>query len=149
MFKSLLILLLSAFLLFSCSKKNNEEVSADVTEEDLAVRTYAEAVKALIEGDAFYAAKKFKETEKYFDMIALEAMPSSSLCIDNKISSSKYNSNLYQIYSGNDGDYDSTHPGYVNFPYDAQAGGIPDNQGSLLACLSFPGLLEFAAFVVR
>ena len=63
MFKSLLILLLSAFLLFSCSKKNNEEVLTDVTEEDLAVRTYAEAVKALIEGDAFYAAKKFKETE--------------------------------------------------------------------------------------
>ena len=63
MFKSLLILLLSAFLLFSCSKKNNEEVLTDVTEEDLAVRTYAEAVKALREGDAFYAAKKFKETE--------------------------------------------------------------------------------------
>ena len=63
MFKSLLILLLSAFLLFSCSKKNNEEVLTDVTEEDLAVRTYAEAVKALREGDAIYAAKKFKETE--------------------------------------------------------------------------------------
>ena len=63
MFKSLLILLLSAFLLFSCSKKNNEEVSADVTEEDLAVKAYTEAVNALKEGDAFYAAKKFKETE--------------------------------------------------------------------------------------
>ena len=63
MFKSLLILLLSAFLLFSCSKKNNEEVSADVTEEDLAVKEYTEAVNALKEGDAFYAAKKFKETE--------------------------------------------------------------------------------------
>lgn len=41
--------------------------------------------------------KKFEGNEKYLDMIALEAMPNSSLCIDNKILSSKYKSNLYHL----------------------------------------------------
>ena len=63
MLKKIIILFALVVLLFSCSKKNKEEVSADVTEEDLAVKAYTEAVNALKEGDAFYAAKKFKETE--------------------------------------------------------------------------------------
>ena len=63
MFKSFLILLLSIFLSFSCSKKNNGKVISEPTEEEIAVTIYAEAVKALKEGDAFYAAKKFKEAE--------------------------------------------------------------------------------------
>ena len=63
MFKNLLVLLLSIFLLFSCSKKNNEEVASELTDEELAIDTYAKAVEALKEGDAFYAAKKFVEVE--------------------------------------------------------------------------------------
>ena len=63
MYKNLLILLLSILLLFSCSKKNNEKVIAEPTEQEIAISIYAEAVEALKKGDAFYAAKKFKEVE--------------------------------------------------------------------------------------
>ena len=63
MFKNLLILLLSIFLFFSCSKKNNKSVIAEPTDEEKAISVYAEAVEALKKGDAFYAGKKFKEVE--------------------------------------------------------------------------------------
>ena len=68
MFKSLLILLLSIFLV-SCAWKVNpfqKEKSAVIEEpsdEEKASSIYAEAVKALDEGDAYYAGKKFKEVE--------------------------------------------------------------------------------------
>ena len=63
MLKNLLILFLSIFLLFSCSKKNNQNVISEPTEEEIATKIYIEAVEALKEGDAFYAGKKFKEVE--------------------------------------------------------------------------------------
>ena len=63
MFKNLLILLLSIFLLFACSKKNNEKVISEPTEEELATSIYLEAVESLKEGDAYYASKKFNEVE--------------------------------------------------------------------------------------
>lgn len=63
MFKSLLIFLLSIFLLLSCSKKNKETVISEPTDEEKAVSMYAEAVDALNKGDAFYAGKKFKDVE--------------------------------------------------------------------------------------
>ena len=47
MFKNLLIFLFSFFLLFSCSKKNNEEVISEPTDEEVAMNIYAEAVEAL------------------------------------------------------------------------------------------------------
>ena len=63
MFKNLLVLLLSIFLFFACSKKNNEKFVSEPTEEEVATSIYAEAVEALKEGDAFYASKKFEEVE--------------------------------------------------------------------------------------
>ena len=63
MFKVFLILLLSVFLLLACSKKNNTEIVSEPTEKEMVVAIYAEAVDALKKGDAFYAAKKFKEAE--------------------------------------------------------------------------------------
>ena len=64
MFKNLLVLLLSIFLLFSCTKKNKETViSAEPTDEEKAISIYAEAVDALNAGDAYYAGKKFKDVE--------------------------------------------------------------------------------------
>jgi len=63
MFKGFLILLLSVFLLFACSKKDNTGIVSQPTEKEMVVIIYAEAVDALKEGDAFYAAKKFKEAE--------------------------------------------------------------------------------------
>ena len=61
MFKNLLVLLLSIFLLFSCTKKNNTKIISEPTDEEKAVSIYIEAVEALKKGDAFYAGKKFKE----------------------------------------------------------------------------------------
>ncbi len=63
MFKVFLILLLSVFLLLACSKKNNKEIVSEPTEKEMVVAIYAEGVDALKKGDAFYAAKKFKEAE--------------------------------------------------------------------------------------
>ena len=63
MFKVFLILLLSVFLLLACSKKNNKEIISQPTEKEMVTIIYAEAVEALKEGDAFYAAKKFREIE--------------------------------------------------------------------------------------
>ena len=63
MFRNLLILLLSIFLLFSCSKKNKETVISEPTDEEKAVSIYAEAVDALNKGDAYYAGRKFKDVE--------------------------------------------------------------------------------------
>ena len=62
MIKSFLILLLSVFLLLSCSK-NEKEIKSELDEIDKAIVIYAEAVESLKQGDAFYAAKKFKEVE--------------------------------------------------------------------------------------
>ena len=63
MLKRIFILLLSFFLLFSCSKKNSEKIVSEPTDEEKAVIVYQEAVEALKKGDAFYAGKKFKEVE--------------------------------------------------------------------------------------
>ena len=63
MLKNLLILLLSFFLLFSCSKKNKEIIASGPTDEEKAVSIYAKAVEALNKGDAFYAGKQFKDVE--------------------------------------------------------------------------------------
>ena len=63
MFKVFLILLLSVFLLLACSKKDNTEIVSEPTEKEMVVAIYVEGVDALKKGDAFYAAKKFKEAE--------------------------------------------------------------------------------------
>ena len=63
MFKILLILVLSTFLLLSCSKKFNKEVISEPTDKEKAISIYTEAVESLNKGDAYYAGKKFKEVE--------------------------------------------------------------------------------------
>jgi len=63
MFKNLLILLLSIFLLFSCSKQENNAIKSEPSSEDKALSIYAEAVEALNKGDAFFAGKLFREVE--------------------------------------------------------------------------------------
>ena len=63
MYRNLLVLLLSFFLLFSCAKKNKESAISEPSEEEQAISLYAEAVEALNDGDAFYAGLKFKDVE--------------------------------------------------------------------------------------
>jgi len=62
MFRDILILLLSVFLLFSCTK-NNEKIISEPTAEEKTIAVYTEAVEALKTGDAYFASKKFKEVE--------------------------------------------------------------------------------------
>tara|TARA_B100000029_G_scaffold108898_1_gene100329 strand:+ start:3224 stop:4054 length:831 start_codon:yes stop_codon:yes gene_type:complete len=63
MFKNILVLFLSVFLLFSCSKKNKEIVISEISDEEKAANIYTEAIEALNKGDAFYAGKKFRDVE--------------------------------------------------------------------------------------
>ena len=63
MLKKLLILILPVFLLLGCSKKGDEKIVSQPTEEEKAIAIYSEAVEALKKGDAFYAGKKFREVE--------------------------------------------------------------------------------------
>ena len=63
MLKNILIILISSFLLLACSNKDEIELSSQLSEEEKVAAVYAEAVEALNKGDAFYAAKKFRETE--------------------------------------------------------------------------------------
>ena len=63
MFKVHLIFILSVFLLFSCSKKENIVIDAEPTDEESMIAIYEEALDSLKKGDAYYAAKKFKEAE--------------------------------------------------------------------------------------
>ena len=64
MFKNLLILIISASLVFSCSKKaTQQEVNLKPSSEEKGRLIYFEAVEALNDGDTFYAGKKFKEAE--------------------------------------------------------------------------------------
>tara|TARA_Y100000590_G_scaffold233501_1_gene263010 strand:- start:1127 stop:1957 length:831 start_codon:yes stop_codon:yes gene_type:complete len=63
MFRILFILILSVLFLFSCAKENKDEIVSSISEEEQAALLYSEAIKALNEGDAFYAGKKFQEVE--------------------------------------------------------------------------------------
>jgi len=63
MFMRLLILLFSILLLFACSKNIVDKIETEPTDFEMAIEIYDEALEALKKGDAFYAGKKFKETE--------------------------------------------------------------------------------------
>jgi len=62
MLKNFLILFLSACLFFSCSKKI-KEITIEPSGDEIGQSLYNEGVEALKNGDAFYAAKKFREAE--------------------------------------------------------------------------------------
>ena len=111
MFKNLLILLLSIFLFFSCSKKNNKSVITGPTDEEKAISVYAEAVEALKKGDAFYAGKKFKEVEGLIPQG--EWATKASLMA----SYSDYNRNAYSSAIFNLERHINNYPADKNIPY--------------------------------
>jgi len=63
MSKKYLVLFLSVFLIFACSKKEKAEIISEPSEEEKIIILYQEAVNSLKIGDAFYAGTKFKEVE--------------------------------------------------------------------------------------
>ena len=111
MFKNLLILLLSIFLLFSCSKKNNTKIISEPTDEEKAVSVYIDAVDALKKGDAFYAGKKFKEVESL--------IPQSELAIKASLMASyaDYNRSAYSNAVSNLERHINNYPADKNIPY--------------------------------
>ena len=63
MFKKFLILFSLFLLTLSCSEKKNQPIIAEPSKDEIALSVYTEAIEALRKGDAFYAAKKFRESE--------------------------------------------------------------------------------------
>jgi len=111
MIKNLLILLLSIFLLFSCSKKDNIKVISEPTDEEKAISMYSEAVEALKKGDAFYAGKKFKEVESLIPQGAWATKASLMA------SYSDYNRNAYSSAIFNLERHINNYPADKNIPY--------------------------------
>ena len=96
MSKNLLILILSAFLLFSCGKKNKEEIISETDNEEIGKILYAEGVEALKEGDAFYAGKKFREAETLLSQYAW-ASKASLMATYADYSRSSYSSAIFGL----------------------------------------------------
>ena len=96
MSKNLLILILSVFLLFSCGKKNKEEIISETDNEEIGKILYAEGVEALKEGDAFYAGKKFREAETLLSQYA-SASKASLMASYADYSRSSYSSAIFGL----------------------------------------------------
>ena len=111
MFKNLLVLLLSIFLLFACSKKNNEKVVSEPTAEEVATSIYAEAVEALKEGDAFYASKKFEEVESLLPQ-GTWASKASLMASYAEYSRNAYSNAIFKLER-----HLNTYPADENIPY--------------------------------
>ena len=112
MYKNLFILLLSIFLLSSCSDKKKDNISInEPTEEDQAINIYNEAVDSLKKGDAFYAAKKFKDVESL--------MPQSSWAAKASLMAaySDYNRNAYSNAIFGLERHITNYPADENIPY--------------------------------
>ena len=69
MFRNLLILLLSTFLLFSCSKNKSQKIVTEITDEQKAVNIYAEAVEALRKEMHFMLEKNLEKLKIYFHKV--------------------------------------------------------------------------------
>ena len=67
MLKNLIVFLISALLILSCSKKDKIEATLEEgTIEEQMILTYKEGLEFLEKGDALYASKKFNEAEILF-----------------------------------------------------------------------------------
>tara|TARA_B100001079_G_scaffold91107_1_gene78158 strand:+ start:1079 stop:1912 length:834 start_codon:yes stop_codon:yes gene_type:complete len=67
MLKSLIVFLISALLILSCSKKDKIEATLEEgTIEEQMILAYKEGLESLEKGDALYASKKFNEAEILF-----------------------------------------------------------------------------------
>ena len=111
MSKNLLILILSAFLLFSCGKKNKEEIISETDNEEIGKILYAEGVEALKEGDAFYAGKKFREAETLLPKYAW-ASKASLMASYADYSRSSYSNAIFGLEK-----YISSYPADKNIDY--------------------------------
>ncbi len=112
MLKNLLILFLSIFLLFSCSKKNKQEsIISEPSDLEVAIEIYSEAMESLKEGDAYYASKKFKEVESLMPQ-SKWASKSSLMASYADYSRSSYSTAIFNLEK-----HIQTYPADENIPY--------------------------------
>jgi len=109
MFKKNLILLLSFFLIFACAKE--KKAILEPSNEEMAVSVYSEAIEALKKGDAFYAAKKFKEVESLLPQTEWAAK-SSLLAAYAEYSRNSYSSSVFALER-----HIKNYPADKNIPY--------------------------------
>ena len=111
MFKNLLILLLSIFLLVSCGKKNKETVISEITDEERALDIYAEAVEALDKGDAYFAKNKFKDIESLLPQ-SKWAAKASLMAAYSDYTRNAYSGAIFALER-----HIKNYPGDINIPY--------------------------------
>ena len=111
MIKNFIILSLSFFLFFSCSKKETKIVVSEPTDELKAEMIYAKAVEALNDGDAFFAGKKFKEVE-YLVPQSEWAAKASLMASYSDYSRNAYSNALFGLER-----HMKNYPGDKNLPY--------------------------------
>ena len=109
MLKRILILLFFLFLISSCGKE--EKVEIEATNEEMAVKVYAEAVQALKEGDAYYASTKFKEVESLMPQTEWAAK-ASLLSAYAEYSRNSYNKSIFGLER-----HVKNYPADINVPY--------------------------------
>jgi len=109
MYKNFLIIIFATIFIFSCSKK--DRVSLDPSNEELAITVYAEAVEALKKGDAFYAAKKFKEVESLLPQTEWAAK-ASLLAAYSDYSRNAYDQSIFSLER-----HINNYPADKNIPY--------------------------------
>ena len=111
MFKNLLVLLLSIFFIFACSKKGDVKIASDITDEEKAESIYIEALEALKEGDSFYAGKKFKEVESLLPQ-GEWAVKASLMASYSDYNRSSYSSAIFNLER-----HINNYPADKNIPY--------------------------------
>ena len=109
MLKNILVLLFFLFLISSCGKE--EKIEIEVTDEEMAVKVYAEAVEALKEGDAYYASNKFKEVESLMPQTEWAAK-ASLLSAYAEYTRNSYNKSVFALER-----YIKNYPADTNIPY--------------------------------
>ncbi len=109
MYQKLIYSLLIFFFVFACSKPEPE--SNIPVEKDNSFKIYNEAVKAMDDGDLFYASKKFGEAEAILPKIEFSAKASlmSSYCL--------YLMNFYDETITNLNQFISKYPADKNIAY--------------------------------
>ena len=97
--------------MLSCSKEKTQQVKYEPTEEEMVVEIYREAMDSLNEGDAYYAAKKFKEVESL--------LPQSKWAIKASLMASyaDYNRNAYSQAIFSLERHIKNYPADKNLPY--------------------------------
>jgi len=111
MFKKIILLILSFFLLFSCSKKNIKKITTESTDEEMVINIYVEGIEALKKGDSYYAAKKFVEAESLLPQTEWAAK--SSLMVGY----AHYSRNAYEKSIFSLERYIKNYPADKNIPY--------------------------------